>query len=325
MREIEKPTVGNGEVRIQIQYIGLNYAEIQSRKGVYQWSPELPYTLGMEGYGIVDAVGENVTHLHVGDPVMVVNQYGCYAEYITVPAAQALPAIPDFSPEENASLPVSFMTAWVALMELARLKETDTVLIHAASGGLGTAAVQIAKQSGCTVIGTVGRDEKMSLAQDLGCDLVINYRKEDFREVVMDWTKGSGVDIVLEIVGGHIFRESLKCLNPFGRLVVMGFASLNLKKWNPLSWYQTWKDMPKVNVSNLAVHSSGILASHLGYLLQDPRRLMKMWTKLTAFIKENEIKPIVGHVFDFEDIPKAHQFMESRQSQGKIVIRVQYN
>ncbi len=322
IQDVPKPNVKQGEVRIKIQTIGLNYAEIQSRKGLYQWAPKMPYTLGMEAYGTVDAMGENVTSHKIGDPVIVANQFGCYAEYVTIPAVQALPVIPGYSPEENAAFSVSFMTAWVALMEMGRLRPTDTVLIQAAAGGLGTAAVQISKKYGCTVFGTVGSDDKIKLVQDLGIDGAINYRKDNFRQKLLELNNGKGADVILEVVGGEVFRESLKSLNPFGRVVVIGFASLDLNKWNPFSWYKTWKSIPKANISNLAVHSSGVLASHLGYLLKDSERLMNVWSNLTHFTEKHHIKPIVGHTFDFDDLPEAHHLMESRKSVGKIVIKV---
>ncbi len=316
------PDVNPGEILVKIQSIGINYAEVQSRKGLYQWSPKLPYTLGMEAFGIVESIGDGVTTHQIGQPVIVANQIGCYSEYVCVPSVQALPAIPDYTPEENAAFSVSFMTAWVALMEMARLRPSDTVLIHAAAGGLGTAAVQLAKKFDCTVFGTVGSDEKMDLVKQLGADAVINYRKDDFVTKIKALNDQKGLDVVLEVVGGDVFRNSMKALNPFGRTIVMGFASLNLNKWNPFSWYRTWKAIPKVNVSNLAVHSSGILASHLGYLLRSPEHLIKVWSELSAFVSQHGIRPVVGHTFGFDELPAAHTLMESRKSTGKIVINV---
>ncbi len=320
--DVSQPIPGDHEVLVKVSTIGINYAEIQSRKGLYQWAPKLPYTLGMEAFGIVAAVGKKVTQHAIGDAVIVAKQYGAYAEYVTAHEDLVLPAFAELSAEENAAFAVNFMTAWVAIIEMGRGRPGDTVLIQAAAGGVGTAAVQIAKKMGCTVYGTVGSDPKLALLQDLGIDGAINYRRDNFRKKIREMNQGQGVDIVLEVVGGEVFRESLRTLNPFGRLIVIGFASLALQKWNPLSWYRTWKDIPRVNVSYLATHSSGVLASHLGYLLKDKERLAKVWRELSEFTRTHQLKPIVGHTFPFDKLPEAHALMESRKSTGKIVITI---
>ena len=142
-----EPVPGTEEIRVKIEKLGLNYAEVQSRKGLYGWAPKLPYTLGMEAIGTVDMIGKSVKNKKVGEKVIVGCQYGTYAEKIVIPERQALPPINSFSDDENTAFPVNYLTAWVALMKIARLKSNDTVLIHAAAGGVGTAAVQIAKKN----------------------------------------------------------------------------------------------------------------------------------------------------------------------------------
>ncbi len=316
------PEPEDNEVLVRLKAIGLNYAEIQSRKGLYGWAPKLPYVLGMEGCGIVEAVGRGVDESRIGQQVIVAAQTGAYAEKIVVPQTQALPVLPDFSLVENAAFTVQWMTAWVGLMKICRLQPTDTVLIQAAAGGVGTAAVQIAKAMGCKVYGTVGSDRKMELVKSLGIDGVINYRRQDFAEEVRKMNNGRGVDVVLEVVGGEVYRRSIALLNPFGRLVQIGFASLNLNKWNPLSIYRTLRAVPRVNVSKMAERSYAVGASHLGYLLKDPQLMSSVWQDLTSFVTERRLKPIVGHEFNFDQMAEAHRLMESRQSTGKIVVRV---
>ncbi|RMD92337.1 MAG: hypothetical protein D6814_17030 [Calditrichaeota bacterium] len=154
-------------------------------------------------------------------------------------------------------------------------------------------------------------------------DQAINYRQQDFAAAIRSSKDFRGVDVVLETVGGEVYKKCLGLLNPFGRVVIMGFASLNLKKWNPLSWWRTWRDLPKANVQKMAEGSYGVLSSHLGYLLPHPQRLLEIWDQLTAFVIEQKIRPVVGRVFAFDELPAAHAFMESRQSYGKIVLRLQ--
>lgn len=318
--EVEQTACGPGDVRVKIKNIGLNYAEIQSRKGLYGWAPKRPYVPGMEAFGVIEELGGPIDGLKTGTPVIVVGQFGCYAEEVVVPAAQILPAIENFTDSENASFAVQFMTAWVALMEVCRLRSSDRVLIQAAAGGVGTAAIQIAHKYGCEVFGTASQDKKLDLIRSLGADHAINYRTEDFADYIRAATTGQGIDVVLEVVGGEVFRKSLDLLNPFGRLVVIGFASLNLNKLNPLSWWKTWKDIPRVKINDMATASQVVGASHLGYLLKDKERMNRIWGDLVKFTLENGIKPVVGHEFSFEEMPEAHALMESRESTGKIVI-----
>ena len=320
IEDSSEPVPGSGEIRVKIEKIGLNYAEVQSRKGLYGWAPKLPYTLGMEAIGTVDMIGESVKSRKVGEKVIVGCQYGTYAEKIVIPDRQALSPITSFSDDENTAFPVNYLTAWVALMKVARLKPNDTVLIHAAAGGVGTAAVQIAKKYGCYVIGTVSNNEKIEILNNIGIDMAINYLNEDFEEVIKQKINNNGVDVVLEVVGGDVFKKSMRILNPFGRTVVAGFASLNLKKMNPISWVNTWKDIPRAKVANLAESSTGILATHLGYLLNSESLLREVWDELVTFTIKHGIKPIIGHRFEFDDLSKAHELMESRNSYGKIII-----
>ncbi len=334
--DVPLPEPAPGQVAVGIEAVGINYAEVLSRKGLYGWAPRLPYVLGMEACGRIEAVGSGVEEGRVGERVIVGAQSGCYAERIVVPAAQALPALPGYSLEENAAFAVNYLTAWVSLMEMARLRPTDRVLITAAAGGVGTAAVQLAKAFGCTVYAAAGSDAKLGMLRDLGADIAVSYGEPGFADKVRaaktvagtaadtaaGTTTAPGVDVVLEVVGGHVFRDSLDLLAPLGRIVVAGFAGYQLRWWNPLSWWRTWRDMPRANVAGLAVASRGVLASHIGYLLNDAERMSGLWSDLTTFVAEHEIRPVVGATFEFDDIAEAHRLMESRRSTGKIVVRL---
>jgi NADPH2:quinone reductase len=268
---------------------------------------------------VIDGVGDGVDPARVGREVMVGTQYGCYAEKVVVPEERAIPAIESFTLEENAAFPVNYMTAWVALAELARVAEGEKVLVTAAAGGVGTAAVQLAARLGCEVYGLVGSREKLDLVRSLGARQALSYRDSDCFERLR--AVSGGVDVVLETVGGRVYRESQSLLNPFGRLVVAGFAGLDLKRWNPLSWWRTWRDLPRAKVGELAEASTGVMATHLGYLLNEPARLQAILERLRAFVADMGIKPVVGKVFPFEDVAEAHAFVESRRSVGKVLLR----
>jgi NADPH:quinone reductase-like Zn-dependent oxidoreductase len=322
VREISEPRPGPGEVRIRIEAIGVNYAEVLSRKGLYGWALALPYTLGMEATGTVDLLGAGVTQRAVGERVIVGAQHGAYAEWIVVPEPQALPVVTGFATEENAAIAVNYLTAWVALMEMARLRPGDRVLVTAAAGGVGTAAVQIATHFGCATVGLAGSDPKLETILALGAEAALNYRRPGFAEHLRAAAGPERFDVVLDLVGAEVFRAVWPVLAPFGRVVVAGFASLALQRWNPLSWLRTWRDLPKANIRSLAPGSHGLMGTHLGYLLADPPLLARVWGELMAFVAAHGIRPVVGATFSFDQMAEAHSLMESRRSVGKIVVRV---
>ncbi len=320
--EVDDPVAGPGELVVRVEHIGVNYAEVLSRKGLYGWAPKRPYTPGMEATGIVEAVGPGGDAERVGQRVMCGMQYGAYAEQVVVSAGRALPELSYLSQAENAAFAVNFMTAWVGLMEMARLRPTDRVAVTAAAGGVGTAAVMIAHALGCDVIGMAGSDEKLERVKALGAQNTVNYRDDAFERRMAEVTADGGFDVVLELVGGGVFTSCQEALAPFGRLVVAGYASLDYAIWNPLSWWKAWRGAPRMNVMKAAEASIGVMATHIGYLLPDEDRLHQVWDSLTVFATQHQLRPVVGATYPFEQLPEAHRFMESRQSVGKILVEV---
>lgn len=314
------PAPKKGEVQIKTKAIGVNYAEILSRKGQYSWAPKRPYVIGMEVFGHIVSVGEGVDQNHMEKPVLAGMQYGAYSEYVNVPDHLAFPAFEGFSDAENAAMLVNYTTAWIALFCQARVRPGETVLVQAAAGGVGTAAVKLLKAHGCRVIGMASREEKLELLRGMGTDLVVNYRTEDFYEVVMQ--NDMRPDVVLELVGGEVFHKSYALLKPFGRIAVAGFASIPLKKWNPLTWWPTWKAAPKARLMDMAKRSIGMHATHIGYLIQQPGLVTENFNAMADFVKQHGIRPVVGREFDFSEAAAAHAFIESRESYGKVVLKL---
>lgn len=319
--EIPEHEPGAGEVRVKLHYAGINYAEILSRKGLYGWAPERPYILGMEASGVIEKVGEGVDESRLGQRVMVGAKTGAYAEKIVVPENQAIPSPEGFSAVESAAFLVNYMTAWVCLFKMARAAPGEKVLVTAAAGGVGTAAVQLASAHGCRVYGMAGSVEKIDFIKSIGADGAYNYRNSACFERLLAET--GGTDVVLETVGGDIFKQSLSSLNPFGRIVVAGFASLDLKKWNPYSWYKTWRDIPRADIRLMSQRSLSFMSSHIGYLMeQEPGKMEEIYRDLTEFASAHAIKPHVGKVFPLEDASEAHKFIESRNSIGKVLLKI---
>jgi NADPH2:quinone reductase len=208
---------------------------------------------------------------------------------------------------EGAGFPVQFLTAHNCLFEWGDLEEGEQVLIHAAAGGVGTAAVQLASNAGAEVFGTASTEEKLQLAEDLGCDHPIQYTEEDFVEQVNDITDGDGVDLVLDGIGSDTTTESLKALTHFGRLVAYGAAS---------------GEPGEPNTADLLFNNHTVIGYHLGQaMFRDPGRVFGAVPKLNQALAGGDLDVIVGHEFDLEDAAEAHQFIEDRKSSGKVVLK----
>lgn len=325
VQNIPKPVINTpNDVLVKIKFSGINFAEILARRGLYKWVPSKKgFILGMEGSGIVEEVGKEVTHFKVGDPVIVARGFGCHAEYVALEEKYAFPVIPRFSLEQNAAFPGSFMTAYIALVKMARVESGETILVQAAAGALGTATVMLAKALGLKVAGTASSTEKLTTLHKIGIDLAINYSKENFKELVMEWTDNKGVHVVLESVGGKIFSDSLQCLSPMGRLIFVGLSSVRFSKFNPLTWWPTYKLIPRVNLLEMLGKSQGILAFHVGRLLDDNyTEIRKIFVDLVDLVQQHKISPVIGRIFPLEEVSKAHRMIESRNNIGKTLLKI---
>jgi NADPH2:quinone reductase len=303
--ERDLPEPGEGELRIDVEAAGINFADIMQRRGVYPGGPDAPYVPGMEVAGTVDATGEGVG-VSEGDRVVAMVDSGGYAEYAVADARTLLPCRDGLSSAEAGGFPVQFLTAHSCLFGWGGLEEDDRVLIQAAAGGVGTAAVQMASNAGAEVFGTASAPEKLELAGELGCDHPINYEETDFREVVEEETDGEGVDLVLESVGGDVFDRSLDALAHFGTLVTYGVAS----------------GVPaKASNQRLLFENKTVKGFHLGQASQrDPSRIMNAVPELTEGFESGDLEVVVGETFDLGDAAEAHSFIENRESTGKVVL-----
>ena len=325
IKNVPKPDITtSNEVLVNLKYSGINFAEILARRGLYKWVPsKTGFILGMEGAGVVDEVGSEVTNFNIGDPVIVARGFGCHAEYAVFDRKYVFPAIPEYSLQQNAAFSGSFLTAYIALVQMARVREGETILVQAAAGALGTATVILAKALGLKVAGTASSQEKIDILQNYGINLGINYSKEKFKDKIMEWTNFKGVDVVLESVGGKVYRDSLQCLSPMGRLVLVGLSSVRFNKFNPLTWWSTYKLIPRINLLNMLGKSQGILAFHVGRLLDNNfAEVRGMFDDLVDFVSQHQITPPIGKIFPLREIAEAHQFIESRQSIGKVLLEI---
>jgi NADPH2:quinone reductase len=301
-RDVSEP--GDGEVRIEVEAAGVNFADIMQRRGHYHGGPEPPYVPGLEVAGVVDAVGDGVGR-EEGDRVVSMVGEGGYAEYALADARGLLDVPTDLSWEEAAGFPVQFLTAHNCLHEWGGLEEGESVLIHAAAGGVGTAAVQLAREAGAEVFGTASTAEKLATAEELGCDHPINYEGEDFVERVDELTD-YGVDLVLDGIGGETTERSLDALKDFGRMVSYGAASG--RPGEPPT-------------DEILFGNKRVIGYHLGRATAlEPMKVMSAVPELTEMLGEDVLEVQVGTTFGLEDAADAHEHVESRASQGKVVL-----
>jgi NADPH2:quinone reductase len=302
--EVPKPEPRAGEVRVKIETIGINFAEVLSRRGLYGWAPRLPYILGMEAFGHIDGTGE---------PVIVGTQFGTYAESICVPASRALPAPRNFTPAQNAAFAVNYLTAWIGLFEMARLRTSDTLLVTSAAGGVGSAAVQLGAAFGARVIGAAGRGKQDAVRQ-LGAVEALDYNNPSWHSRLGD------VDVVLEMTGGDVYRTALRHLAPMGRVVMAGASNAFPRTRNPFARIAALRDLPRASIFDMLRRSYGVMSFHVGWLL-DAGRIERQWRELVAFVEEHGITPVVHAELPFEEIAESHRLLEERRNVGKVVVR----
>jgi len=297
--EIEKPTLTADEVLIKTAAAGINYADTMLRQNKYLFSPSLPFTLGFEVAGTIEAVGESVQNLKVGQRVLATMRGGGYAEYAAADWRTIVPIPDELDFGKATALLVQGLTA---LGLLADLKQGQTILIHAAAGGVGSLLVQLAKHKGAKVLGTASTTEKLEKVASLGADVGINYTESDWTDEVLAATGGKGADLIIEMVGGDIGRQNLKCLATGGTMTVYGAASgedFQISALSLLGRMQTVK----------------------GYNLNlETRENMAAFTKeLMSRITENRLEVIVNE-FPLEQAQAAHDALENRKTMGKVVL-----
>lgn len=298
---------GPGQVRIAHKACGLNFIDVYQRTGLYPLN--LPHALGMEAAGVIEAVGEGVTHLKVGDRAAYASMPpGGYCERRVMPAAQVCPLPDGISFEEGAAMMLKGLTVQYLFHRTTPLKRGDTVLFHAAAGGVGLIACQWAKSEGITLIGTAGSDDKCQLALDHGAAHCINYNTEDFVAKVRELTDGKGVDVVMDSVGASTFEGSMDCLKPLGMMITFGNASGPVPAFNPAILGQ--KGSLKITRPTLFTH------------IADHDTCQEMAQHLFGKVQAGDVKIRIDQRFGLDDIAAAHDALETRKTTGSTILTV---
>jgi NADPH:quinone reductase-like Zn-dependent oxidoreductase len=319
VRECSDPAPGDGEVRIRVRAAGVNFADILARIGLYPDAPKPPMVVGFEVAGVVDDVGGGVTGVHPGDRVVALTKFGGYADVVSVPAVQVFRFPDRLSDAEAAAVPVTYLTAAIALYKMAALSSGETVLIHNAGGGLGIAATQLARLRRATVIGTASAGKHDAL-RSFGVDYPIDYRHADVEHEVKRITRGRGADVILDPIGGGSFGASYRMLAPLGRLVMLGMSSMSGERRSAWRVFRGWWAMKPFGALSLINHNRGVFGLHLGHLWDERARLQPLMDMLLTELSAGRLSPIVARTFPLDRAADAHRFIQSRANIGKVVL-----
>jgi len=314
VQERPDPTLGAGQVRIDVSASGINFADVMARMGLYPDAPKPPCVVGYEVAGTVSEVGEGVTTLAPGQRVLAGTSFGGYASQVVVPADDAV-ALPDrLTFEQGAAIPVNYATAWAGLIGYGALQRGERVLVHSAGGGVGIAATQIAKRSGAEIYGTAS-PAKHARITELGVEHPLDYTREG-------WEKGlPKFDVILDAVGGHSFRRSYNMLRPGGRLVAFGASSVvSGERRNVVTALKAVARMPRFNMVKQMSESKAVIGLNMLTLWKDRGTLRPWIAPLQEMLDDGTIEPVVGGEFPFEKTGEAQGMITARRNIGKVVI-----
>jgi len=325
VEERPDPSVGPGEIRIAVKAAGLNFADTMARIGLYPDAPKPPCVLGYEVAGEVESVGEGVEDHRVGDRVAAGTRFGGQAELVTVPAEQALPLPDAFSFEQGAAFPVNYGTAYAALVLMGSIREGTRVLIHAAAGGVGISAIQIARNAGAEIFGTASASKHEAIRAQ-GVEHAIDYRTQDFEAETMRITGGEGVDLIMDALGPTSFRKDYRLLRPGGRLVMYGISenSKSGKRSIPLT-LRSLAAMPTATMPwwrslLLMNENKGVFGLNMLKWWEAEGNLDRVVQPLTSELEAGRLQPVVAEAFPFERAGDAHRFIAERRNVGKVVL-----
>jgi NADPH:quinone reductase-like Zn-dependent oxidoreductase len=322
IREAPDPSAAAGELRIRVRAAGINFSDVLSRLGLYPDAPKPPMVVGYEVAGHVDAIGPGVTGFARGDRVVALTRFGGYSDVVVAPAGLCFLVPGELSDAEAASIPVTYLTAALALYRMAAITPGETVLVHNAGGGVGIAAIQLARLRRATVIGTASPMKHAAL-RSFGVEHVIDYTHANVLNDVRRITRGRGVDVVLDPIGGRSFGESYRMLAPLGRLIMYGLSAAapgERRSW----WkaFRAWRATPRFHAMSLINRNRGVFGLHAGHLWDERTKLAPLMEMLIAEFQAGRLQPIVAKTFPLEKAADAHRFIQSRGNIGKVVLTV---
>ena len=308
VEDVSSPEIKKNEVLLDVHAAGINFPDTLIIEGKYQFKPPVPFSPRGEASGVISAVGENVSHLNVGDRVMALTGWGSCAEQIAVPAYNILPMPDAMDFTTAAAFSMTYGTAMHALKQRGALQAGETLLVLGASGGVGLAAIEIGKAMGARVIAAASSAEKLEVARQAGADELINYQDEDVRERLKTLTKGQGVDVIIDPVGGDLFETVFRSIAWNGRMLVIGFASGTI---------------PSLPANLPLLKGAAVIGVFWGAFAQrQPQDNVANFQQLFAWYAQGKLKPLVSQTFPLEETAAAINTLGARKAVGKLVIKV---
>jgi NADPH:quinone reductase-like Zn-dependent oxidoreductase len=327
-REVPDPQPKAGEALIRVKTIGVNFADLLQRMGIYPGTPKPPFVPGLEIAGVVEKIAESGGKpaegepLRAGEAVVAFTQFNAYAAWAAVPVRQVyrLPAGMPF--DDAAAIPVNYLTAYHSMFAMGNLQSGDRVLVHGAAGGVGVAAVQLARARGLVIFGTAG-PTKQEYLRKIGVDHAIDYEKNDFVEVVRKFAP-DGIEMVMDPIGGKCFSRSYKCLGPTGRLVVYGLSAAAGPdgKRSLTRGLTTLAQIPRFHPMKLMSDNISVIGVNLGRLLSRGAMLRGELDEIFRMYATGKIKPVIGKSFPLVEAAAAHRYIQERKNIGKVILTV---
>jgi len=314
------PAPDKGEVLIRVKAAGLNFADILARQGLYPDGPKKPCVMGYEVSGIVEAIGDGVDHTLVGKSVIALTRFGGQAELVVAPVTQIFEKPERLTFAQASAIPVNYLTAWALLVTMGGLKKDEAVLIHNAGGGVGLAALDIAKHIGATTYGTASASKHDFLKQR-GLDHAIDYRGQDWLAVLKCLTNNRGVELVIDPLGGSSWKKSYRALRSTGRMGVFGMSTASASGIRgKLRALKAVLETPRFNPLGLMSRNKGVFGLNLGHLWAEGDKVAAWTQEIVRGIHEGWIQPHVDHAFPFDQVAEAHRYIEARKNIGKVVL-----
>ena len=310
----------NNQVRIKVHYAGINFAEIMARMKLYPGGPKPGAVLGGEVSGVIDMLGKDVEGLSVGQKVMSLSPGGSYSSQVCIDADSIMPLPDNFNLDEAAAFPVAYITAYMMIFDLGNLQDKDTFLIHGAGGGVGTAAVQLAKTKNIKIIGTSSSWKHDELIK-MGVDKCIDYNIDNTEKEIMDFTHGKGVDLVIDPIGAKNWKLSYRSLAKMGKLIIYGDQNfVKGDKLKPIVAMKEMYSMPKYKPMDLMSNNKTVMGYHLGRFNGHEWKVQRSIKNLIKLVNDHDLHPVIDSKFSFKDAPKAHRHIQNRKNLGKVLL-----
>lgn len=325
-RDVPDPQPAPGQVLIRVKAVGINFADLLQRMGIYPGTPRPPFIPGLEVSGVIASAPSSpqplASSFPIGARVVALASFNAYAERVAVPAGMVFPLPDAMAFEEAAAIPVNYLTAYHSMFHMGNLQPGDRILIHGAAGGVGVAAVQLARARQLVIFGTAG-SSKQDLLRQIGVDHPIDYTREDFTAVVRR-VAPDGIEMVMDPIGGKSFAQSCKCLAATGRLVVYGFSAAAGAEGKRSLWrgVKALAQMPRFSPLRLMRRNIAVIGVHLGRMKGREALLRHQLEELFRMYGAGQIKPVIGKTFPLEAADDAHRFIHARQNIGKVVLTV---